>query len=227
VWLLARKQAYYTSYIQVAKVLVMTETLSPAERLRRRYKPSPARELLADFRTELAAVTDPAEAQQLFDAAVELAGDVVSDGGELNRLTEALHRVAFPPDQSASTAGHRVQALDRHPELQQVFDAVEAAESDAEKGEIVAAAIASHRFDGDNDALIALMGADPTIDQRLDADEDPEPLRERDRAETDRILAEAAATVTPSESPAQAMLRQHLEAAETAAAEQETASVDA
>lgn len=195
----------------------MSADLSPAERLRRRYQPDPPRELLADFRAELAAVTDPAEAQQLFDAAVELAGEVVSDRGELNTVLEALHRTAFPSDPTASTAGHRLQALERHPELQAVFDAVETAESAAEKGEIVAAAISSGRFDGDDIAIVALLGADPTVDQRLDADDDSESRAEADRAETDRILAEAAADATPTESPAQRMLREHLEAAEAAA----------
>ena len=65
-----------------------------------------------------------------------------------------------------------------------MFDAVQAAESDAEKGEIVAAAIASGRFDGDNDALIGLLGLDPTIDAQAGA----ELIRQaRDRADVDTL----------------------------------------
>jgi hypothetical protein len=199
----------------------MSDSLSPAERLRRRYKPDPARELLADFRAELAAISDPAQAQELFDAAADVAGNLVTDSRELNVLVDRLHQVAFPAEPGAATEGHRRQALDRHPELADVYAAVEGAESDAEKAEIVAAAISSGRFDGDDVATIALLGLDPTIDKRL-ATDDPEAAAEADRAETDRLLTESAAGVTPTESPAQRMLREHLEAAEAAAVEAET-----
>jgi hypothetical protein len=201
--------------------------LPAAERLRRRYAPDSdkPRQLVYDFRAEMAAADDDATRQALFDAAVDVAGGLVGDDkAALTGVVDALHDIAFPKT-DVLAEGWRRLAVDRHPELQPVFDAIEAADSDAERSEIVLAAIASGRYDGDGQALNGLLALDPTVDQRLDAGDDLDALAERDRAESDRRLAEAAAAVNGTESPAQRMLREHLDAAETA--ETETVSANA
>jgi hypothetical protein len=188
------------------------------EELRRRYAPDPRRELVADLREALAGTDDPAERQALFDTANEVAGGLVADGHGLEALTGELHAAAFGPPVDTVPEGWRLLALERHPELQAVYDAVDAAGSDAERAEVVLAAISSRRFDGDDDAIRGLLALDPTIDQRLDTEDEPQ--ADAERAEMDRRYAEAVAA-EPAESPAQAMLRRHLEAAETAATEAE------
>jgi hypothetical protein len=84
--------------------------------LRRRYRANPPRELLADFKVELAGIVGPAQAHELLDAAVDVAGDLVVDSSELTVLVDRLHQVAFPRDPTAATAGHRRQAPDNLPE---------------------------------------------------------------------------------------------------------------
>jgi hypothetical protein len=181
------------------------------EELRRRYQPNPARELVSDLRDALAATDDPATRQELYDVANEVAPGLVDSGDQLTALTAELHREAFGPPADTLGDGWRRQAVEDHPELADVFAAIDGAESDAEKAEVVLAAVSSGAVDGDPVALKALLAADPTVGA-----DDSEARWEQELADDDRQLAEAAAQVHGGESRAQAMLREHLEAAEAA-----------
>jgi hypothetical protein len=193
------------------------------EELRRRYAPDRRRELVVDLREALAGTEDAAARQALYDTAAELAGGVVDNGSQLQALQAQLHQEAFGPGPDVMGEGWRRIAVERFPELQDVFSRIESAESAAERSAIVLAAVSSGRFDGDADALRGLLALDPTVDQRLDA-EDPTAADEAVQADIDRSVADAT---EPGESRAQAMLRQHLEAAEAAAAEAEAVPADA
>ena len=182
------------------------------EELRRRYQPNPARELVRDLRDALAATDDPATRQELYDVANEVAPGLVDSGDQLTALTAELHREAFGPPADTLGDGWCRQAVEDHPELADVFAAIDGAESDAEKAEVVLAAVSSGAVDGDPVALKALLSVDPTVG----ADDDSEARWERERADDDQRFAEAAAAVNGGESRAQAMLREHLEAAEAA-----------
>jgi hypothetical protein len=149
--------------------------LSPAEQLRRRYQPDPARELLHDYRAGMAATDDPAERQDLYDAAAEVAVLAVPGDQEYQALLEQLHSLAFPETHRDQTGdAHRDLAMARGGEvadnLAAVFDALDAAGTDAERSELVAAAIASGAFVADHDATQALLASDPLLDARLDAE---------------------------------------------------------
>jgi hypothetical protein len=193
------------------------------EELRRRYAPDRRRELVVDLREALAGTEDASARQALFDTAAELAGNLVDNGTQLKALQAELHQATFGPAPDVMGEGWRRLAVDRFPELQDVFDKIAAAESAAERSAIVLAAVSSGRFDGDADALRGLLALDPTVDQRLD-EEDPTAADDAVQADIDRSVAEVA---EPGESRAQAMLRQHLEAAEAAAAEAEAVPIDA
>jgi hypothetical protein len=172
----------------------------------------------------LAGTDDPAVRQQLFDVSVEAAGGLVEDGHQLDALHAELHAATFgPPPPDVMGEGWRLLAAQRHPELTDVFAKIEAATEDAEKAAIVLAAVSSGRFDGDDDAIRGLLALDPTIDRLLDTEDDTT-AADAQQADIDRSVAEAT---QPGESRAQAMLREHLEAAEAAASQAEAVTADA
>jgi hypothetical protein len=194
----------------------MTESLSPAERLRRRYKPDPARELVEDLRAELSATDDPKVRQALYDAANEVANEVAVDVGQRQRLTHELQAAMSPPEDSLTIMGEgwRRLALERHPELADDIAAIENAESDAERSENIAALLASGRYAGDPDVLKGLLAMDPLFGDRLASDEVAEP---EDHVPIEQELARAAtdAGVVEGESVIDRLFREAVEATDS------------
>jgi hypothetical protein len=185
-----------------------------AEALRRHYVQDKRRELVVDLRESLAGTDDAQLRQQLFDAAAEAAAALGGDQATLAELTTQLHTVTFGPPADPLVAGYRTQAIARHPELEALFSDIDAA-SDADRIQLVLLAVGSDRYSDDPDALRALLAADPMVDSRLNDGIDDTAAVDAQQAELNRSVADAT-TATDTESPAQKMLREHLQAAEAA-----------
>jgi hypothetical protein len=148
---------------------VRTATYESADKLRRKYVPDPAADLLDDLRAGLAAASSDQERQALVDAAYAAAAGLVPAGSDranesnhdpAEELIASIDALANPP---APVVFYRTQAgqngfeasvpvtveseIASNPDFKMVVETASQASSTAEAVELFAAAMASGHFD--------------------------------------------------------------------------------